>query len=82
MALSYILTMNPNLEAKDARGFTPLHIAVNQAPFLGSTRNVRVLLMKGADRNAVDNNDKRPIDWLPEDMPEPMKNELIMFLNK
>ena len=29
MALNYILSMKPDLEAKDIRGLTPLHIAVN-----------------------------------------------------
>jgi len=38
--------------------------------------------MKGADRNAVGNDGKKPIDWLPKDLPEHMKNELVMFLNK
>ena len=53
MALTYILTMKPNLEAKDCSGFTPLHIAVSQTERLDSTRNVRVLLLRGADRDSL-----------------------------
>ena len=51
-ALSYILAMNPNLEAKDHAGFTPLHLAIKAVPDLKSTRPVRALLLKGAERDA------------------------------
>lgn len=44
--------MNPNLEAKDHAGFTPLHLAIKAVPDLKSTRPVRALLLKGAERDA------------------------------
>jgi|TARA_B110000305_G_C19223815_1_gene531855 ankyrin repeat protein len=50
MALTYLLSMKPNLEAKDVQGFTALHIAVASVAKLGSTRNVKALLLRGADR--------------------------------
>ena len=82
MALTYILTMKPDLEARDVRGFTPLHISVNQAQRLESTRNVRVLLLKGADRDALDNEGKKPADWIPDSMPSFMQEELQQFLGR
>lgn len=54
IAIGYILSMKPELDAKDIQGFTPLHIAVTSVPKLGSTRSVKALLLKGADREAQD----------------------------
>ena len=56
MALNYILSLKPNLEAKDKFGYTPLHIASQCVEKLGSTRNVKALLLRGADRNSKDLN--------------------------
>jgi ankyrin repeat protein len=53
-ALSYILTMNPNLEAKDNLGCTPLMLAIKSVAELKSTRPVRALLLRGSNRNATD----------------------------
>lgn len=50
LALNYILSMKPDLEARDCYGFTPLHIAVTSCAKLGSTRNVKALLLRGANR--------------------------------
>ena len=68
MALNYILSMKPDLEAKDIRGLTPLHIAVICTEQLGSTRNVKALLLRGADRSAVDKENKTPLDWIPKNL--------------
>ena len=64
MAIGYILSMKPDLEAKDIQGFTPLHIAVTSVQKLNSTRSVKALLLKGADREAVDDKGKRPVDLI------------------
>jgi ankyrin repeat protein len=64
MAIGYILSMKPDLEAKDIQGFTPLHIAVTSVQKLNSTRSVKALLLKGADREAVDHKGKRPVDLI------------------
>ena len=60
------MAMSPNLEAKSKSnpiykqingaegGFTPLHIAVCQAQNLESCRHVRMLLLKGASRDTMD----------------------------
>lgn len=54
VALNYILAMNPDLEAKDQKGFTALHLAVKSVEHLKSTRPVKALLLKGANRLAKD----------------------------
>ena len=40
-ALSYILSMSPELESVDQNGFTPLHLAVRAAPEAQLSRTVR-----------------------------------------
>lgn len=82
MALSYILSMKPDLEAKDMYGFTPLHIAVTSVEKLGSTRNVKALLLRGAQRDSVDKKNKKAVDLIPEDLDDYLKNELIQFLGE
>jgi len=82
MALNYLLTMKPNLEAKDSSGFTPLHIAIPHVEKLGSTRNVKSLLLRGADRNAIDNHGKTPMDLIPTDFEEGTKDELVQILSE
>jgi len=52
-ALIYILACNPNLEAQDQNGLTPLHLAIKSVPDLDSTRPVRSLLLKGSSRDAL-----------------------------
>ena len=50
MALSFILAWQPDIDAKDAKGLTPLHLAVKSSEDLLSTRSLRHLLIKGADK--------------------------------
>lgn len=70
LALNYILSMKPNIEAQDCFGFTPLHIAVTCVEKLESTRNVKALLLRGANRQAKDINGKTPLDHV-----ESIKND-------
>ena len=55
-ALSYLLAMGPNLEARDQHGQTPLHLAIKSVAELKSTRPVRSLLLKGSNRASKTNN--------------------------
>merc|ERR1712147_607140 len=82
MALIYILSLKPNLEAKDIRGLTPLHIAVNSVGKLGSSRCVKTLLISGSDREAEDMDGKTPRDWIQDDISDHMKSELNRHLGK
>lgn len=83
MALNYILSMNPNIEAQDVQGYTPLHIAVASAEKLGSTRNVKALLLRGAKRDSKDQKGRTPIDMIlnNKDMDMQIKNELTQYLS-
>lgn len=80
VALNYLLSMNPDLNAKDQKGFTPLHLAVKSVEALKSTRPVRALLLKGADRNAVDIDGKTAADVIGPTVVESMRQDLLQML--
>lgn len=80
LAIGYILSMKPDIEAKDVQGFTPLHIAVPGVLKLGSTRSVKALLLRGADREAKDKKGKRPVDLIPRSLDEGLAEELVQYL--
>ena len=62
IALSYLLAWGPNLNAQDQDGFTPLHLAVKSVDTVESTRPVRFLLIRGADKFVADNANNTPLD--------------------
>ena len=72
--------MKPDIEAKDIQDFTPLHIAVPSVMKLGSTRSVKALLLRGANRDSVDKKGKKPIDLIPKNLDENLQDELEQFL--
>lgn len=80
VALNYILSMNPNLEAKDMKGLTPLHLAVKSVEQLKSTRPVRALLLKGANRDAKDYEGKKAVDCISANLPDTIKRDLKNML--
>lgn len=51
LSLSYLVAWNPNLNAQDTKGLTPLHLAVKSSEDLRSTKAIKQLLIKGADKN-------------------------------
>jgi ankyrin repeat protein len=48
--LSYIVSWEADINARDSKGLTPLHLAVKSSEDLQSTRSIRHLLIKGADK--------------------------------
>ena len=65
LTLNYILAWGGDTEMRDSKGLTPLHLAVKSAKEHRSTKGVKQLLIKGADRNALDNEGKLPVDYMP-----------------
>ena len=72
--------MNPDMEATDQKGFTALHLAVRSVEALKSTRPVRALLLKGANRMAKDIEGKTPIEHITDILDEGMRNDLRIML--
>jgi hypothetical protein len=53
-----------------------LHIAVTSVEKLGSTRNVKALLLRGASRDAKDWQGKTPLDSIPSTLKQALADEL------
>jgi ankyrin repeat protein len=64
LTLSFIIAWGGNINAIDQKGLTPLHFTVKQYKETNSTKGIKLLLIKGADRNALDFENKKPIDYL------------------
>jgi len=65
--MSYLLAWKGiDINPKDRRGMTPLHLAVRAVQTLKWTTSVRFLLIAGADRSAKDNDGKTPWDIVKE----------------
>lgn len=54
LTLSYIIAWGGDLNDVDSKGLTPLHLAVKSYKENRSTKGIKQLLIKGADREAVD----------------------------
>lgn len=64
----------------DIKGLTPLHLAVKQYEENQSSKSVKMLLCKGADRFAKDFQNKMPIDCL-EGKTDELAAEIRRILN-
>lgn len=64
-ALAYLLAIGSiEMDPIDENGFSPLHLAVQSVPALNSTRPVRALLLKGANRSVMDKKGRVPRDLI------------------
>jgi len=66
LSLGYILAWDAKVNATDAKGQTPLHLAVKSAEDLRSTKSIKHLLIKGADKSIKDLTGKKPVDFINE----------------
>ncbi len=75
LTINYIIAWGGDLNARDQKGLTPLHLAVKSYKENRSTRGIKQLLIKGADRNALDYSNYKPIDYVP--LPHPETGESV-----
>lgn len=61
---------------------TALHLAVKSVEHLKSTRPVRALLLKGANRSAKDKDGKIPSDYINDNIPDTLRRDLKNMLVK
>jgi len=71
LTMSYVIAWGGDINAQDIRGLTPLHFAVKMSKEFNSTKAIKQLLIKGADKNVLDFVNLAPIDYIPQgDGPE------------
>ena len=73
VSLSFLIAWGSKINSVDKEDNTPLHLTVLVAERVRDTRWIKILLMKGADRNILNKNGMKPIDIVQEG---DMKNEL------
>ncbi len=79
-SVAYLLAWESDVNAIDANGSTPLHLAIKTAEDLKSSRSVRHLLIKGADRKIKDKLGRTPLDIVNEIRVVEMKEELASYM--
>ena len=72
----YLQSWGVDVNAKDFLGYTPLHLAVRYSARFPNTRAIKELLIKGADRDAVEKSGLKPIDLVDCLEDEATKEEL------
>lgn len=77
-SLTYLLAWGADPNLQDIDSNTPLHLSVILSCRTGNTRNVKLLLLKGASRNVENNDQYRPIDLINSEVPK--ANELKQLL--
>lgn len=66
LAVTFLLAWGANINRGDALGNTPLHLSIHHAEKELNTRLTKILLLKGADRKAVNNDGQTAIQLLTE----------------
>ena len=61
---------------------TPLHLAVKSYKENRSSKGIKQLLIKGADRNALDFDTKKPVDHLPSHVEGERPDQLALEIRK
>lgn len=79
--LVYITAWGGHLDAVDIKGKTALHFLCKKHHELSNTKSIKHLLIKGANRNILDNDNKRPIDYVPTDKPSFVKGNAVEINN-
>lgn len=80
--IAYLVAWGADVNAEDANGITPLQLAVRSADAIRSTRSVRHLLIRGADRDHKDHFGRRAIDFIEKERytSPKIKEELRQYL--
>lgn len=81
-ACYYLTSWGADVNAKDFLEYTPLHLAVRYSSRFNSTRSIKELLIKGADRDARESSGLLPIDLAEQIENDGKKQELIEILKK
>jgi len=79
-AIYYLLAWKVEVNIQDNMGFTPLHLAVRSAEHFPSTRAIKELLIRGADKQIRDAAGKKAADLAKEYQIGELREQLIKIL--
>lgn len=79
-AAFWLIGFGADVNAKNLKDDTPLHMICNNPEHIFSTKTVRELIFKGAEVNAVNKDGKRPIDYVETLKEENIKEEIKKIL--
>lgn len=82
VSASYLLSWSPDFDHRNDAGQTALHVAVTSADESESVRCIRFLLLRGADKEIVDNNGLKAIDYCDKIEDAKLKSEALKMLEK
>lgn len=77
IALSFLIAWGADPNSTDADSNTPLHLAVVTATKVKESRWAKILLLKGANRNNTNSDDKKPIDLVKPGEMEAELNDIL-----
>ena len=63
-AVSYLIANDADPNLQDLDGYSPLHLSIKSAESIKSSRIVKQLLFCGADRNLINHEGCKPIDYV------------------
>lgn len=86
ITLMYILAWGTDnqcfdINAPDINGMTPLHLLVSQNRENDITKGIKLILIKGADKNLLDHKNRKPVDYL-ENFFDSLSKETRSILNQ
>ncbi len=77
LALAFIVACDIVVDSQDNKGLTPLHLAVKASEDSMTTRNIRALILKGANTMTKTFEGRLPVNFLEDfDTEAPNINEL------
>ena len=78
--IKYLLAWGANVNLRDSAGYTPLHLAIMEVEKTGSFSTVKKLIMRGANIQAHDYLDRKPVDLARLISNEKIRSKAISIL--
>jgi len=77
---SFLISGGANPNVKNSKGDTPLHLSVKTLEDHWSVRNIKLLLLEGADRNIIDGEDATAIAYVEDITNSGLQNDVFRIL--
>ena len=81
-SLEFLIALKADVDAQDKQGLAPLHLAVKVAGPIGSTNDIKSLLVSGANRTIRDAENKKPVDHIDSALQKDIRDQIRKILAK